>query len=38
MSNDYTELTIKRLNWIKKIKFNQKLPSDLHWINKERLN
>ena len=38
MSNDYTELTIKRLNWIKKIKFNQKLPSDLHWISKGRLN
>ena len=28
MSNDYTELTKKRLNWIKKIKSNQKLPSD----------
>ena len=38
MSNDYTELTIKRLKWIKKIKFNQKLPRDLHWINKGRLN
>ena len=29
MSNDYTELTKKkRLNWIKKIKLNKKLPSD----------
>ena len=27
-SNDYTELTKKRLNWIKQIKLNQKLPSD----------
>ena len=27
-SNDYNELTKKRLNWIKQAKLNQKLPSD----------
>ena len=27
-SNDYNELTKKRLNWIKQTKLNQKLPSD----------
>ena len=37
-SNDYTELTKKRLNWIKQIKkLNKKLPSDyIELIKKEQ--
>ena len=37
-SNDYTELTKKRLNWIKQFKkLNQKLPSDyIELIKKEQ--
>ena len=38
MSNDYTGLTKKRINWIKKIKLNHKLPCDYIELIKKRSN